>query len=287
MRNSSCTNVSSPVNALTAALLSLLLLTVISINAIGKKSQFAPFPLEHIGNIDKSKFREPSGICFHPGRGTLFVVGDEGNVAEMKTDGTVIRQKRIKNADYEGITCNPSNSLLYVAIEGDEQILEIDPDNLEPLRHFEIPREYQGKTVMKAGGNGIEAITFVPNPDHPHGGTFFVANQSFDLNSPDDVSGIFELEVPLKSTDLDLKVKILSHISPGIPDISGMYYDGKTKHIFFISDKTDTIFEMTTSGAMLKTFSLPGEDQEGITADNDGFLYIAQDCGGIIKFKLK
>lgn len=37
-----------------------------------------PFPGDVIGNIERSSFREPSGIVFHPARKTLFVVGDEG-----------------------------------------------------------------------------------------------------------------------------------------------------------------------------------------------------------------
>jgi hypothetical protein len=42
------------------------------------------------GNIDKQNFPEPSGICFHPLRKTLFVVSDEGEVTEIETDGTPV-----------------------------------------------------------------------------------------------------------------------------------------------------------------------------------------------------
>ena len=36
------------------------------------------FPNEWVGDIDPSGFNEPSGMCWHPQRRTLFVVGDEG-----------------------------------------------------------------------------------------------------------------------------------------------------------------------------------------------------------------
>ena len=35
------------------------------------------------GNIDKQNIVEPSGICFHPFRKTLFVVSDEGEIFEI------------------------------------------------------------------------------------------------------------------------------------------------------------------------------------------------------------
>ena len=79
------------------------------------------FPCQWIGNIDQVNFNEPSGIVFHPGREPLFVVGDEGDISEIHTDGTLVKQKRIRHADFEGIACDPSTGLLYIAIEGEEK----------------------------------------------------------------------------------------------------------------------------------------------------------------------
>jgi hypothetical protein len=80
-----------------------------------------PFPGRVIGNIDKSNFPEPSGIVFHPLRETLFVVGDEGDLGEMKIDGTPLRKKHYPaetfRMDFEGITVNPLTGLLYVAVD--------------------------------------------------------------------------------------------------------------------------------------------------------------------------
>ena len=75
----------------------------------------------------------------------------------MKTDGKVLRTTRLRHNDLEGITHDPSSGLLYVAVEGAEDILELDPDTLAVLRTFSIPRKLNGKTVLKKGGGGIEA----------------------------------------------------------------------------------------------------------------------------------
>lgn len=250
--------------------------------SVALAEQPSPFPCEMIGDIDKARFNEPSGICYHPLRNTLFVVGDEGDVGEMATDGTLIRQKKVRAADFEGIACDPSSGLLYIAIEGEESILELDPEGLKELREFKIPRSFRGATLMKAKGQGIEAIAFVPDPGHRQGGTFFVANQSMKMKDPEDISGIFELDVPLKNPG---EVKILRYFEPGIPDLSALYYDATGDRLYVVSDATDQIMAYSRSGERLGFWTFPGTDQEGLAADAEGFLYIAQDSGGIIKLK--
>jgi uncharacterized protein YjiK len=243
-------------------------------------------PHEWIGDIDRSSFREPSDVCFHAGRGTLFVVGDEGDLCEMRTDGSVVKSQRVRRGDFEGVTCDPSSGLLYVAVEGEECVLEVHPDTFEVLRTFQIPRDFHGQTLMREGGQGIEGITFVPDPKQPQGGTFFVANQCMSLDISDDISGIFVVELPLKDGGAPASaVKILRYFEPGVPDIAGLYYDAAKDTIFMVSDKTDTLLEFSRDGRRLAEWQFPGKDQEGIAADPEGFLYIAQDCGGIIKIR--
>lgn len=242
------------------------------------------FPADWIGDIDQSKsggFNEPSGVCYHVERGTLFLVGDEGDVGEFETDGTLIRAKRVRKADFEGITHDPSTGLLYVAEEGADNILELDPDSLKVLREFNIPRSFEGRKVMKKGGQGLEAITFVVHPEHPEGGTFYVANQCFDLDDEEDGSALFELNVPIRSHRDE--VEILRIYRPGVIDLSGLFHDRRTGHLFLVSDATNALFEVSLDHRIVQAWAFPGNDQEGIATDADGFLYLAQDSGGLIK----
>ena len=244
------------------------------------------FPYQGWRNIDTASFNEPSGIVFHSERGTLFVVGDNGDICEIGTDGSMIKQKRIRRADFEGVTYDPSSGLLYVAVEGEERIIEFDPDDFEVLREFSIPRTFEGRVLLKAGGQGIEGITFVPDANHAEGGTFYVANQSFSLESQEDISAILEIEVPLRSNaEENAGAKILRYFRPGVIDLSGLHFDKRTGHLFVISDGTNTVFELTTAGELLNSWAFPGDNQEGMAVDEEGFLYIAQDSGGIIKTK--
>lgn len=250
-----------------------------------RQQDLKPFPYTVIGNIDQSGFKEPSGICFHPLRESLFVVGDKGHIGEMQTDGTLLKQRRIRKADFEGITSNPSTGLLYVAVEGEEALLEIDPESLDVLRTFEINRSFDGQVLLKAGGGGIEAITFVPDSKHPHGGSFYVANQSKDLSSRDDISAIFELEVPLAAPKNTNEVTIQRVFSIGAIDLAGLHYDWESEHLLVVSDKMNALFAVMLDGVVVSTHELPGIDQEGIALSPDGFMFIAHDSGGILKIQ--
>ena len=241
---------------------------------------------EWIGDIDRSSFNEPSGIVYHPSRGTLFAVGDEGDICEIETDGSLVKQTRVRPADFEGITCDPRTGLLYVAIEGEEKILEIHPDDFRVLREFAIDRTFQGKVLLAPGGQGVEAITFVPDDRHPHGGTFYLSNQAFSLDLPEDASIIFEVELPLREKiPATATAPILRYFSPGITDFAALHYDRESDHLYAVSDGNNLLVEMTRAGEPVDFWTFPGANQEGLAMDEAGFMYIAQDHGGIIKLK--
>ena len=242
---------------------------------------------EWIGNIDRVDFREPSGIAYHAGRGTLFAVGDEGDICEIRTDGTPVRHKvnDAERIDYEGITVAPDTGLLYVAVEGAEAILEIDPDTLATRRRFTLDRTFGGKVVMDPKGQGIEGIAFVPDPSHREGGTFYVTNQAFDLDNPTDISAIIEIELPLKTASGDGTGRTLRVLPMPVIDLAGLHYDGETQRLLVASDATNTLWVVTLDGRIERGYALIGESQEGIAIDPDGHLYIAQDQGGIVKVR--
>lgn len=241
------------------------------------------FRYEWVGDIDKIGLNEPSGICWHASRGTLFVVGDEGDLCEIAADGDLVQHKVIRAADFEGVTYDPASGLVYLAVEEEEAIVEIDPETFEVLREFSLPRDFRGKTRLKTGGEGIEGITFIPDPQHREGGVFYVANQAFTLSDEQDISAVFQVELPLRTRMGE--ARITGYFVPGIIDLSGLHYDPITDRILVISDATNLILEYSRDHHLLSVQAFPGDNQEGITVGSDDFLYIAQDSGGILKLK--
>jgi len=243
-------------------------------------------PYKWVGNLAQSKLNEPSGITYHPQRKTLFAVGDEGDLYEMRTDGQLIRSKHLKQSDLEGITVNPATGLLYAVVEGDDAVIEIHPDTFRITRRFEINRNFEGRELLKKGGRGLEAIAFVPDASHPEGGVFWVGNQSFNLKPGHEPSIICEVVLPiLSSHKKNAEGTIVRFFQMNVVDISGLCYDPLCDCLLVISDTTNLLIEMTRDGNILRRYLLPGDNQEGIVLDGLGFMYIAQESGEIIKIQ--
>ena len=69
-------------------------------------------------------------------------------------------------------------------------------------------------------------------------------------------------------------------------DISGLAYDTWRDCIIVMSDTTNLLLEVKpNNGQIIHQYHLPGNDQEGIVLDQKGFMYIAQELGGVIKIE--
>ncbi|MFH2042757.1 MAG: SdiA-regulated domain-containing protein [Acidobacteriota bacterium] len=235
------------------------------------------------GDIDRQNIVEPSGIVFHPIRRTLFVVSDEGGMYEIGTDGSPIDFMSIPG-DLEGITVHPRTGLLYVVWEGEDVILEVDPDQKSVLRRFLLNREFDGNPAFiekrtDSFDNGIECIAFIPNEAHPEGGTFILGNQW-------DPSCLIEVEVPLLSSKNESDTAVILRVLPfKLDDPSAMYFDTETGRLNVVSDADNILVELTLAGRLVGEYAFPGDNQEGLTRDDQGYLYIAQDSGGILRIK--
>lgn len=235
------------------------------------------------GSIDKQDFPEPSGICFHPTRKTLFVVSDEGEIAEIEKDGTPVFRMSIPG-DLEGVTVNPETGLLYLIKEGDDIILEFDPERRELMRSFPLNRTYHGNSdyIEKredSFDNGIESIAFVEDKKHPDGGTFYIGNQW-------DPPCVMEVQIPLRSGhEQTAEANILRVLLLELDDPAASYYDPQTGLLNVVSDADNILVELKLNGRIVKEYAFLGDRQEGIARDDEGYLYIAQDLGGILKVK--
>ena len=241
------------------------------------------FPYEAVDNFGKARSGKLSGIVFYPQRKTLFAVSDNGRISEIKTDGTLIQKKEIrKKADFEGITYSPATEMLYIAVEGEEIILEVNPETLEAGRDIPIDRMFEGHILLSPEGNGIEGITFVPASDGATHGSFFLVNQSDELGGTDP-SIVFEVEIDHAANKP--KARIKRHFSVGVTDLSGIHYTPSGRRLLIISDANNLLLDVSLTGQVSETYLFPGKKQEGNTIDEDGFLYIAQDTDeALLKF---
>lgn len=219
---------------------------------------------------------EPSDLVWHSGRQQLIMVGDDGDVSTMSSDGSDVTSWNV-GGDLEGITVlDSSTSLVYVGVEHPDSIREFDLDS----------GAFTGNTwdlttwMIGSDNAGLEALTFVPNGSHPYesstsGGVFYAGLQEDGL--------VYVFDVDTSSAET---VSFLGtiEVAAGVTDVSGLSYSTETKTLYALFDGANVLVETDAAGTAMASYTAPGNDQEGVAVVSDctaGFasVYIAEDVG--------
>ena len=223
-------------------------------------------------DVSKKKAPEPSGIAFHPTRGTLFVVGDRGHVIEMTREGEILNRERIEKYDLEGITVGPDGTL-FATREGGPKILEIDPDSLDVIRKIDVDRKHDGdKVVQKRENEGLEGIVWVASRD-----AFYAVNQ-------DHPAALLRLSMPERGDERDAEIEEVIPLKDIVEDHASDVTFDPTSGNFLITESRDEgglLHVVTPAGEHVETRQLPGDSTEGFAIADDGSAYVAEDDGPI------
>jgi uncharacterized protein YjiK len=211
---------------------------------------------------------EASGICYAKNSNSLFVANDEGKVYEIDTKGKILRSKQLGNYDLEGVSCEEKKGKLYFAVEGADNILIVDQKNLTVQKEISIKRKFHKKLILrKDKKNGLEAIALTPDG-------IYLSNQA-------------KPSVIVKIKDLKKrKVTIQEVIDHEFTDIAGLsFFEG---YLYMVSDTQNLLikYDINTNKTIWQK-SLPDHAWEGVTFDDDGFIYFADDDGGVFKYLFK
>ncbi len=226
---------------------------------------------------------ESSGICYSDKSDTLFVACDNGWIYEISKNGDIINKQdfgNLKNHDFEGISYDAIGDLLFVVIEGSDNILVVNR-NLKKQKTINVDRtDSLGRLILKKDKEtGLEGIGIDER------GEIYLANQSFHKLPDDDPSVIIQID-PLSEEIKDV-------IDPKYLNISGLsFYQG---NLYMVSDTNNLLIKYdisngeVLSSTKIKKFSssLKNISIEGVTFDNDGNIYFADDQkqGSIFKYK--
>jgi uncharacterized protein YjiK len=221
---------------------------------------------------------EPSGVAYHALRKSLFVVGDEGHVAEVSLDGRVLNVRRV-GGDLEGVVCDPTTGAVYVVREGVDVILEIKPDDLRLAHEITVDRAYKAdKNFLRAGGDGIEGITLKPAADGKSEPTLFAVNQY-------DPPMLLELAMPPRSGPYRQKATIRNAWPIDSSPLSDVSWDPTANAFLIVSALWRNVHIITAAGEELRAVRVPGFMQEGLARLPDGSFVITQDTGGLLKWR--
>ncbi len=226
-----------------------------------------------------AEFSEPSDVVYHPGRRTLFVVGDEGDIGEVGLDGKLLRQFHF-GGDLESVTVDPSTGLLYVVRESHEILFELRPDDFRILRRFTIDRAFQGDpNFLRRGGDGIEGLTFVPDGSHPEGGRFWAVNQF-------DPPVLVELAVALRSSKEKFQTaRVVRSIPVDSAPLSAVTWDPVHHEFLVVSALWKRVVVIDEAGNVGGGVRIPAFMPEGIALLPGGEVVLAQDSGGLVLWK--
>ncbi len=221
-----------------------------------------------------AKVPEASGISYSKKSNTLFVVNDEGSIYELTKKGNILRKVKIGNYDFEGIVVDDEKELLLVAIEGDEAILVLSKKDMSKQKKISIKRKFDGVKLLKKGGDGIEGLALYNNE-------LYASNQSNKKYPKADSSVIVVIDYDLNKTKQKIK-RIINH---GFKDIAGLTFYKDI--LFMVSDKESLLiqYDLKKKKVIKKDKLSKKFAQEGITFDNKGTLFIADDNGKILKMK--
>ena len=213
---------------------------------------------------------EPSGLALHPDRGTLFVVGDEGVLAEMTTQGKVVRRTAL-GGDLEGVAVDPDRSVLYVLDEGGVCLLVADWNDLSLKETIDLKPILARGGVSPDSGIGLEGVAYQPGKGGE--GALWIATQR-------DPVRLFRLSVE----DSPFRVRLDGFHDASLSEISDLTVDPKTGLLMALSDEEDRLASLTQEGKVLLSKPIPGANQEGVALSPNGDLFIAEDSGGVFRY---
>ena len=226
-----------------------------------------------------AKIPEASGICYVKKSQSLFVVNDEGTLYKLNKDGKVLRKMYLGKYDLEGITYNPKDDKLLLAVEDAASILVVNRDSLEFEKEIKIKRKFEKVNLLKKSKKGgLEAIAIDRNGD------IYVSNQSkvtYTKKLKENGSVVVKINGIEKK-----KAKIVEVYNHGYIDIAGLtFHNG---YLYMVSDTKNLLIQYDIKkNKTVKKIKLPKAAQEGICFDDDGHVYIADDNGRILRYKTK
>lgn len=204
---------------------------------------------------------ELSGLCLNKDKTKLLACGDTGIVKEISFTGEVTEIWR-SGADMEGITLNPSNGDIYLAIEGTQKINRLPaPVYNQEVEMFDV----SGASAFK--NSGIEAVEFYKR------NTVFVGSQK---------------GANLWQYKIDGTLVSSISLSAFASEIAALCYDEAADCLWVADSKLAKVFVCTVAGELLETYDFPFiENAEAICLDRDrNCLWIGSDESATKLYKI-
>lgn len=185
--------------------------------------------------------KELSGLCLSHDRSSLLACGDKGVVKSISFDGQT-EEIWTYASDMEGITVNPSNGDIYLAIEGEQEVhLLSSPAYDEQTSLFTV------QDASGYGNDGLEAVEYYKDD------IVFVGSQK----------GASLWQYRLDGTMIS-RISLSAFAS----EVAGLCYDAEAECLWVTDSKKAQMFTCTVDGKLLSTYDLSFVDNaESVCVD--------------------
>lgn len=216
-------------------------------------------------------YSDASGVVWHEGRQSLFVVQNSGTLVELDSNGT-LKDSWVMTGDLEGIALAESDRYLYIGVENPDSILEFD---LQTGALSGKSWDLSAWLNSSDPNQGLESLSY-------HNGYFYAGLQ--------EDGKIYVFDVNLLVSD---DVELVDTITPSASyswDISALDYNSRTDLTYVIYDAYDALLELDVSNNVVNHYSLPGTAQEGIAVKANCMsrraeVYLVNDDNGsVVKY---
>jgi uncharacterized protein YjiK len=209
---------------------------------------------------------EASGISYCSNTDTLIVANDEGTYYEINRKGKILQKTKLGKFDLEGVVCEEKE---IIFVREDKGLLIVDRKS-GIKKKVPIDTFYDGKKLpLFDKKSGVEGIAKVGN-------TVYLAKQSNKKKKS--FIAVVRL-TPYPSRIIDV-------IEHHIADTAGLtYHEGS---LYMVSDKEDLLIKYDLDKKKrVQKVKLEKGAWEGIAFDTNGFVYLADDDGRVLKYKKK
>jgi uncharacterized protein YjiK len=213
-----------------------------------------------------AKIPEASGISYCSDSDTLIVANDEGAYYEINRKGKILNKKKLGKYDLEGVVCEDEQMIFALENKG---ILIVDRKRGKKKKVV-LDTYYQGKKLpLFDKKEGVEGIA-------KSGNLLYLSKQS--KKKKKSFIAVVKL-TPYPSRVVDV-------IEHHIADTAGLtYHDG---YLYMVSDKEDLLIKYDLQQKkILQEVKLSKGAWEGIAFDDQGYVYLADDDGRVMKYKKK
>jgi uncharacterized protein YjiK len=221
--------------------------------------------------------REASGIAWHPARRRFFAVGDRGALAEIERTGAAVAIHDVRGNLEDVAVHGPSGRLVLLAEKRGELVVW-DPATASETGRFALDvagilgREPADRNL------GFEGIVFRAEAGRPGGGVFHVVHQSKPARL---VTLAFDPTGPART--LGAADVLARHALKPYGDLTAVAWSDALGRLLVVAEADDRLLVVSPDGTIDAALALPGGQQEGLTLDPEGALWVADERLGLLR----